>query len=250
MTWTLAHIFRHPVKSLGEEELERVDLARGKAMPFDRRWAIAHGDAGDIHGWARAAEFVTVRHAPRLAQVTASFSPHNHIMRLSHPDLPDLDVRPGSVEGDDNLAEWIDPLVAGTRLKPPFLIYEFPEVHFTDLEDAHISIGSETSRRALEELAGWDMLAKRFRMNLWIDGMEPWQEFDLIGREIEIGETRLKITERVTRCATTTASPITGTFDIEVPKVLHAAFGHMDFGVYAQVTKTGPVARGDEARLV
>ena len=248
--WTLAHIFRHPVKSLGEEALPEVDLANGKPMPFDRRWAIAHGEAENIRGWAAPKNFVNQTHVPRFAQIKAQFLPESHTLRLSHPDLPDLTVRPGSVDGDDTLSEWIEPLVKGTTRSGPFLIYSFPNVAFTDFEETHISIGSEASRRALSELAGQNLEHIRFRMNLWLDGMAPWEELDLVGREIEIGEVRLKVTGRDERCNATAASPVSGARDVQVPALLHQHLGHKDFGIYAQVVKGGPVRLGDEARVL
>ncbi len=248
--WTLAHIFRHPVKSLGEEAMPEVDLANGKPMPFDRRWAIAHGNAEDIRGWAAAKNFVTQTHVPRLAQIKARFLPESHTMQLSHPDLPDLSLRPGSVDGDDALSEWIEPLVDGTSRSGPFLVYSIPNVAFIDLEHAHISIGSEASRRALSELAGHELEHIRFRMNLWLEGLAPWEDLTLIGREIEIGDARLKIVEPDARCNATAASPVTGTRDVAVPALLQEHLGHTDFGVYAQVVKGGAVRVGDEARLV
>ena len=68
MTWSLAHIFRHPVKSLGEEALAEVYLEAGKPLPYDRRWAIAHGAAEDVRGWAGSKNFVTQTHVPKMAQ--------------------------------------------------------------------------------------------------------------------------------------------------------------------------------------
>ena len=90
----------------------------------------------------------------------------------------------------------------------------------------------------------------RFRMNLWIDGFPPYAELDWVGHEIEIGEARLKITARDKRCAATTANPATGKCDVDLPKLLHSEFGHMDFGVYAQVVRTGPVRLGDAVRVI
>lgn len=248
--WTLAHIFRHPVKSLGEEALTEVDLSKGKPMPFDRRWAIAHGDAGDITGWAAPKNFVNQTHVPKLAQITARFQPESHTLHLSHPHRPDIAVRPGSVDGDDALSEWIEPLVEGTTRKPPFLIYSIPDVAFTDFEETHISIGSEASRRALSELAGRDLEHIRFRMNLWLEGMVPWEEFDLVGREIEVGDVRLKVIERVERCNATAASPANGTRDVPTTALLHEHLGHKDFGIYAQVVQGGRIRPGDEARAI
>ncbi len=251
MDGSLSNIYRHPVKSLGQEALNEVDLAKGKPMPFDRRWAIAHGNADNIRGWAKAKNFVNQAFVPRLAQIETAFSPRNHLLQLSHPDLDDLAIQPGSVEGDDMLAEWIDPLVEGTVREGPFLIYDLRnDGAYTDIEEAHISIASESSRRALSERAGVDLEHIRFRMNLWFDGMPPYAELDWVGREIEIGEARLKVFDRDARCSATTANPATGKTDVDVPKLLHAEYGHTDFGVYAQVVKSGPVRLGDLVRVV
>ena len=251
MSWTLAHIFRHPVKSLGEEELKSVDLNKGKPIPFDRRWAVAHGDAPGITGWAGSKNFVTQTHVPKLAQIGASFRKEHHILRLTHPDLPDLAIQPGTPDGDDALSEWLEPLVAGTTRAGPFLVYTIPDVAFTDFEDTHISIGSEASRRALGELAGRGLEHIRFRMNLWLEGLAPWAELDLVDREIAIGDdVRLKVIGRVKRCNATAANPATGARDVPVPELLHQHLGHMEFGVYAQVLKGGTIRQGDVAQAL
>lgn len=248
MAWTLAHIFRHPVKSLGEEELESADLRKGRSIAYDRRWAVAHGEADAVHGWAGPKNFVTQTHVPKLAQIRCHFRPESHLLHLSHPDLPDIAFQPGSVEGDDMLAEWLEPLVKGTTRSGPFLVYERPDGAFTDFIDTDISIGSEASRRALGQRAGQDLAHIRFRMNLWLEGLAPWEELDLVGREIEIGEARLMIIRRDKRCNATAASPMTGNRDVQVPAILNEQFGHMDFGVYATVSRGGTIRPGDEVR--
>ena len=248
--WSLAGIRRYPVKGLGGEVLGEVDLAKGKAIPFDRRWAVAHGNADTVSGWAEAGNFVGQRHAPRFAQIGAAFSPRNHRLELSHPDLEDLVLQPGTPDGDDALSAWIDPLVKDTPLSGPFLVYEWPDGAYTDYEEAHISIASEASRRALGQMLGTQLDHARFRMGLWLEGLAPWEELDWVGCEVEVGEARLKVTMRDERCNVTNANPATGTRDTQIPAVLRQQFGHMDFGVYAQVVSSGKVRAGDPARLV
>lgn len=250
MTWSLREIYRHPVKSLGEEPLAEVDLSKGKPMPFDRRWAIAHDGAEPISGWAHCRNFVTQRHVPRLAQLGVSFSVRNHMLTLNHPDLGDLAVQVGTPDGDDELTEWLAPLTEGTVQSGPFLVYEIPGVAFTDGEDCHISLATLASRKALADLAGEPLEPIRFRMNLWLDGPAAWEDLDWVGREIEIGDARLKVVSRCERCASTTASPVTGERDVQVPALLREHLGHLDFGVNCQVVSGGTVRRGDAARLV
>ncbi len=247
----LSGIYRHPLKGVGCEPMGDVDLNKGKGIAYDRRWAIAHGEADIVSGWAGPRTFVTQTFVPRLVQTRLKFTQRSHWLELSHPDRPDLGIQIGTPDGDDALCEWIEPLTAGTlRATPPFLVYAMHDGGFTDFEDTHISIGSDASLRALGEKAGTALQHERFRMNLWIDGVPPYAELDWVDREIEIGEARLAIIGRDKRCAATTANPKTGHSDVQVPKLLHAEFGHMDFGVYAQVVKTGPVRVGDPVRVL
>ena len=251
MTWRLAEIYRHPVKSLGEEALDEVRLEPGRPLPWDRAWAVGHSGTRwqpERPEWAISGNFVNQTHVPRLAQIATSFDEATRRLTLSHPDRPELTVVPGTAEGDAVLTDWVAPLTEGSPRSGPFRICQAPGVAFTDFEDTHVSIGSVASRRALEELAGQPLEPIRFRMNLWLDGLAPWEDLDLVGREIEVGDTRLKVISRDARCNATAANPATGQRDVPVPALLRKTFGHMDFGVYAQVVAGGTARRGDAAR--
>jgi hypothetical protein len=51
--------------------------------------------------------------------------------------------------------------------------------------------------------------------NLWIDGLAPWEEFDLDRPEIMIGDVPPGVRERTERCKATTANPDTGKRDAD-----------------------------------
>ena len=250
---TLAEIYRHPVKSLGEEALDSAVLEAGQPFPHDRVWAIAHGNtdwAPEAPKWAVPGNFVNQTHVPRLAQIQVNFDEVSGSLQLRHPDRPDIVLCPGNVDDDARLTNWVAPLVEGTTRSGPFRVCQAPGVAFTDFEDTHISIGSVTSRTALEGLCEAPLEPIRFRMNLWLDGLAPWEELAWVGREVEVGKARLKIIDRDERCNATTANPATGQRDIQVPAILRQHFGHMDFGIYAQVVRGGEIRTGDLARVL
>ncbi|MDP1576426.1 MAG: MOSC domain-containing protein, partial [Cypionkella sp.] len=87
------------------------------------------------------------------------------------------------------------------------------------------------------------------RGNLWLDGAEPWAELNWIGKHLAIGGAVLKIEERIERCSATTVDPETGRPNAPTLVALNQHFGHQDFGVYAVVVESGPIAVGDEWRL-
>lgn len=251
--WTLDAIYRHPIKSLGEEALEEVVLEAGRPMPHDRIWAISHGGAwnpAEPVWMGGSARMVSTTYVPRLAQMKARYEDATASVHLSHPDLGELSVQPSDPLHHAVLTGWIEPLLEGTGREGPFHVCEAPGVAFTDFEETHLSIATGNSLRALGEMAGQALEHIRFRMNLWLEGPAPWSELDWVDREVEIGEARLRIIGRDTRCNATNANPDTGTRDTQIPALLRKRFGHLDFGVYAQVTRGGPIRVGDTARLV
>jgi uncharacterized protein len=112
-----------------------------------------------------------------------------------------------------------------------------------------VSLLSLASLREVERAAGRRLDPRRFRGNLWADGGAPWEEFSWLGRELAIGAARLRVVERIERCAATNADPDTGARDANVPLALRRGFGHADFGVLAEVTRRGAIRVGDPVRL-
>ena len=97
---------------------------------------------------------------------------------------------------------------------------------------------------------GADIDPYRFRGNLIIDGTPAWAEFDWIGREMELGGTRLKAVRRIRRCAATSVDLTSGTRTEDVPAALFEHYGHMDCGLYLDVVESGPVKTGDRLRPI
>jgi MOSC domain-containing protein len=121
------------------------------------------------------------------------------------------------------------------------------------------------SRASLERLAltegptgtkpGVPVDARRFRMLIEIDGVEPHAEDDWLGRELEVGAARLRIHGHVGRCVTTTRGPESGTVDLPTLKMLSTyrldmpATEPLPFGVHGEVLVGGTVRVGDELRI-
>lgn len=252
MAWTLAQIYRHPVKSLGEEALADVTLEAGRPIPWDRAWAVAHGGSAwdaAAPSWLHCREFVTQRHIAAMAKTSISYDDASGVLTLRHPDRPDLQVRPSSADGAEALTDWLAPL-AKEKQGGPYRLAEATGFAFTDGDDCHLSVGALSSLTALEQRVGQPLATIRFRLNLWLDGPAAWEELGWEGRELLIGAARLKFLHPCERCNATNANPETGAFDTQIPSLLRQAYGHRDFGINAQVTQGGTIRPGDEARLV
>ena len=79
-----------------------------------------------------------------------------------------------------------------------------------------------------------------------IDNIDPWKEFDWVGKKIEIGDSVLEVFKKTQRCAATNVNPENALRDINIPNEINFYYGHLDLGVYAKVKKTGVVSVNDE----
>lgn len=252
MTARLARICRHPIKSIGYEELEGVTLTQGRAMPFDREWAVAHERArfgADLAAWAAKPNFLRGVTGHALMAISACTDEAARRVQLTHPAAGTINVAPDAASDAARLIDWLRPLWPSGQPAPAF-VARVPGQAMTDWPDPFLSILGCASLNALSERMGQTLSPHRFRGNLWLDGLEPFAEFGLIGRTLRIGQARLEIRQRITRCKATGVNPETGKHDADTLAALRAAWGHQDFGVYAVVTHSGPIAPQDEVDIL
>jgi uncharacterized protein YcbX len=243
MTWTLAQIWRHPIKGIGAEALGHVGLQVDRPLPLDRAWAVLEegGEAGE--GWRACRNFLRGAKGPSLMAVRARVE--DGTIHLAHPDRPELAVTPGTEGAAKALFDWLRPIYPADR-RPPAALVRAPEMGMSDANFASVSVLNLASLRALGQKLGRDLDPRRFRGNLWLEGLAPWEEVDLVGKRLKIGAAELEVIEPITRCRATEANPDTGRRDAATLAALEEALGHTEFGVYTMVRRAGRVATGDE----
>lgn len=246
----IAHLVRHPIKSAGHEPVETAALTPGAAFPFDRVWAVAHAAArlAEPPVWASKLQFLRGWGSPELMAVTCTSDADAGRVTLSHPRLQGASFRPDDPGDAARLIDWLRPLWPDTRPEPARVV-RVPGQAMTDQNEPLVSISSLSSLAELSDGMGQELSIHRFRGNIWIEGLPPRAELELIGQEIGIGKARLRIEKPIGRCRATGANPSTGRQDADVMAALSGRFGHADFGVFARVTQAGAVALGDEVHL-
>ncbi len=247
----VAHLWRHPIKGCGVEAVTRADLAAGAAMPWDRVWAVAH-DAARVapgeRGWAPCVNFSRGAKTPEMMAIRAVVDEGARRVTLSHPRRPEITVDPDDADDAARLVDWLAPLCDPARARPAFVVRAGAR-GMTDSDFPSVSVLNRASLAALGAQTSAPLAMERFRGNVWLDGIEPWEEFAWVGRELRVGGATLRVRERIGRCKATTVNPDTGRIDADTLGALEAGWGHQDFGVYAEVIAGGAVAVGDPVTL-
>ncbi len=245
----LARIVRHPIKSLGYEEIDRAGLTPGAILPGDRQWALAHEAAkfqGNPAGWVSHLNFVRGAAAPALMAIRARTGAEG--LTLTHPDRAPLTFDPATLAGGAALIDWLGDLWPANRPAPRGLV-SAPGQPLTDVAEPFVSVLSLTSLVALGRAMGRELSPHRFRGNLWIDGLPDGAERGwAAGQMLRMGAVTLEVVEPITRCRATCGDPETGREEGDTLAALEALHGDRDFGVYARVTAAGSVALGDEVQ--
>lgn len=247
----LAHIWRHPIKSHGHEAVERASLKPGQGLPMDRVWAVIHANSAvDAAApvWASCRNFVIGADVAGLGAISAETGADGHIT-LRHPSLAAITLDLDDAADQARLLEWSQPLIPAARPAATAVVRLQTHGVF-DTDFASISLNNLASLSALSAKADQHMDMRRFRGNLWINGLAPWAEHGWLGRQLRIGSARFDVVEPIARCAATTVNPVTALADVETPYLLRKHWGHRDFGVYLRVIEAGDIALNDELVLL
>lgn len=248
MLVAVSRICRYPVKGLSVEDLDRVNLAPGEGLPHDRRFALAHGNTKFdplSPEWQPKSNFLMLMRNEQLARLETRFEDADGTLTISRNGKRvtrgKITTPVGRAVIEDFFAAYMR---ADLRGKPRLV--EAPGHMFSDSRDKVVSIVNLASVHDVERVVGRPVDPIRFRANIYLEGLDPWAEFDWVGQSIMIGDAQLDATSRIVRCAATEVDPQTGARDMNVVQALRRGFGHADMGLYAAVKRAGSVTVGDE----
>lgn len=240
MSVRIARLYLYPIKSCAAVALDECRvLATGLA--HDREWMVV-----DAQG-----EMLTQRTQPRMALVRAR--PDGALLRVAAPGMPPLDVpmlcevdqagrrvdtgvwrdRFAALDCGPQAAQWFsaflgqaarllrfDPAVA-RAVSPTWLGGRAAQTLFADgyplMVLGSASLDDLNRRLAARGVPAVDML--RFRPNLVLEGLEPYEE-DYLGAwtiGTQDGEVRLQMAKPCTRCPVPNVDPARGAPDPRWP---------------------------------
>lgn len=245
----IKHIYRYPVKGLTPEALDATLLAVDEYLPGDRRFAMALGSTPVTGGhhleWMPKRNFLALVKNEKLATLETSFDDATGVLTVKRQGRQ---VARGNITdriGRTMIEDFFTAYMKDEAKGRPHLVEANLGDRLTDQPDPLISVINLASIRDLERVVQAPVDLLRFRANVYIDGIDPWAEFDWLGKTIAIGGAEATVTERIDRCAAVNVNPATAERDLNIVKSLQAGFGHIDMGVFVRITKAGPVAVGE-----
>ena len=224
-------LWRYPVKSMGAEALDAVDVS-WFGVTGDRRWAFVRDDA-------RRLDFpwLTIRERGDMSRYQPAF------VDPTRPDKSPAIVRtPSGTEfdiTDPRLGEELYPSGARIIKQQRGVFDTFP-----------LSLITTQTIARLGETVDMPLDIQRFRPNFLLEAEDdlPFQEDTWVGYVLRIGELRMRVDKRDGRCVVITVDPVTAE---RKPEILRTVVKQRQgcLGVYGTTVEPGAVALGDEVIL-
>ncbi len=177
----LADIGRYPVKGLGGESLAQAEIGQ-HGIRWDRAFAMSTTriPLEEFGTWTSYEAFHALDARPDLGGHSATIletGSGGATLELRHRDGTSLALRvtpDGRVVTDENTVATIQSWFAGPGARAELIS---SGTHLWDVAYASVSIINLATIREISTAAGVPLDHRRFRANLYIDGLAPWDEF-------------------------------------------------------------------------
>ncbi len=244
----VAAIYSYPVKGLSARPHHSVTLRPGETLPFDRAYAIENGPSGFDPAAPRTLPkivFLMLMRNERLAGLETHFNEDDAILTIRRDGIVVAEGSLATEDGRRAIEQFFDRYEAD-ELRGPARIVHAPGFSLSDYSKKVVSLINLASVEAMSKAFGQPLHPLRFRGNIHVAGLAPWEEFDLVGKRLSIGGVTFEGVKRIERCAATNVNPETADRDAAIPVSLLRTFGHADCGVYLRVVEAGAIAVGDD----
>ncbi len=262
MKATVSQLFLYPIKGLTPHPCQRVILTAGHGIEGDRAFALMFDEASmktpDLTqvGWMKKQNFAVQNDWPQLAALDCCYHAETQEITVKNQGVKLITADLNIPEEREQISHFFTGYLAALSptttarhpQKAPLKLVGSCErkTRYPDREGVHISLLSQATLDDLSHYVKQPVDVRRFRPNIVLKGISPWQEFDLVGQTVTLGKAKLEITARIGRCNNIEVNPETGIQDLPLLSVLKQHQGHLQTGILAKVLQTGVVNVGSE----
>jgi uncharacterized protein YcbX len=249
---TVRGLYRYPVKGLSPEPMPEAALEKGETIAWDRAFAIENGSADfdpENPKHFPKIKFLMLMRDEKLAKLRTRFDNATTTLFIADDARELARGNLMSAEGRAAIEAFMSDYMKDALRGAPRIVHA-PGFSHSDAPFKLLSIINLATVREVEKLIGKPIDPLRFRANVYVDGLDPWEDHAWVGKHIGLGGAKLKGFHKIPRCAATNVDPGTAVRDMDIPKTLQRVYDHVDLGLYAEVEEPGKVSPGDTLRLV
>ncbi len=260
MKGTIRQLLIYPIKGLTPHPCQSVTLVVNHGIKGDRAFALLF-DEGQLKNiemtqvpWMKKQNFAVQNDWPQLAALDCHFQAETQELSIKYLNRELMRVNLKRLEDRERISDFFTGYLAALtptktarhpQKSPLKLVGSWEQnTRYPDRHQGHLSLISQATLDDLRDRVQQPVNLHRFRPNIVLEGLLPWQEFELVGQQLNLGAAKIEITARINRCNNIEVNPETGCQDLPLLSVLKESQGHQQTGVLAQVIQSGTVQLG------
>ena len=257
MSATISSINYCPVKSVSFQTIEKCEIKKNIGIVGDRIFAFAKGlDLDQVKLFERSPEerkgkwnkVLTLKNSPVLNKYNFLYKKNRLILTLKDKEILAIDIN--ELSERQLLSKKIVELE--NSLKEPIVLMKNEESPFFDTSISNkvdfinsISLLNIESINDFQKKIDKKIEISRFRGNICIDGIKPWEEQKWIGKIIKINNISFKVEKKIPRCVAINLKPQTDDSSLNLLQSLKKIYNHFDMGIYLTALDCGELNIGD-----
>ena len=257
MNCTISSINYCPVKSLSFQSIQSCEITKNLGMSNDRIFAfsriidlekakIIEKNPND----RKLNNFLTLKNSPVLNKYNFIYESGKLTLTQDNKDLISI-----SVDDQNERLLLTNKLMEleSSLIKPIFLLKNTDFPFFDTSHSSNVfnsmSLINLNSIKDFEKKINEKIEIQRFRANFYVDGIEPLEERNWIGKIIKINNISFKVEKNIPRCVAINLQPKTDDSSINLLQSLKKTYNNFDMGIYLTALEDGKIKLGNKVEV-
>ena len=261
MSVTISSIHYCPVKSISFQSIKNCEIKKNIGIVGDRIFAFAKGlnfeqaklfekDPEDRRGkWNK---ILTLKNSPMMNKYNFIFDGSNLTLTFKNKEI--LTINSNELNKYELISNKI--LELENSIKDSLILMKNEEFPFYDTSiskktvlNHSISLINNKSIQDFKNKINQEIEIQRFRGNIYINGIDAWEEQNWIGKIIKINDVSFKVEKKIPRCVAINLKPNSDNNSLNLLQLLKKTYNHFDMGVYMTALDDGLINVGDNISL-
>ena len=261
MSISISSINYCPVKSISFQSIKSCEILKNIGIVGDRIFAFSKGlDLNQAQLFEKKLEerrgkwnkILTLKNSPSLNKYNFLFDNDKLTLTQNNNEIITINIdETGEYELLSNKILELE-----SSLQKPIYLMKNKDIPFFDTSISNktilnhsISLINTKSVEDFQNKTNQEIETQRFRGNIFVDGVDAWEERNWIGKIIKINDISFKVEKNIPRCVAINLKPNTDDNSLNLLQSLKKTYNHFDMGVYLTALDDGPINIGDNISL-
>ena len=242
-------LYYSPVKSLSFSSVNKLEIINNIGIKFGRNFAFTRDlDDNKINYLLQnplerqIINFLSLKHLPKLNEYNFDFN--NGVLNLKKNNKVILSTNINDKQEISILCNKMQEIIP--KVERIRLLQDSINPFYDTMPSKTISLINLNSIKDFERKLSRKVEFQRFRGNIYIDGLNAWEERDLVNKTLIINNIKFKVTKEIPRCVATNIKPNSSKINLSIPISLKQFYNHINLGIYLMPLNDGIIKLNDD----